>query len=70
MVIEAEIIGGPRDGQIVAIEDGRDFHVPVLINPDAFFNEDPMHDAAVIKAVTMRPVLTRNGYRLYWREPT
>jgi hypothetical protein len=69
-VIEVEIVGGPHDGEIWALPNAQTpLRVPVatasLWEHDIPFTlADPAY-----RVVEMYPKLTRNGWRLLWREP-
>jgi hypothetical protein len=63
------IVGGPRDGETVSVDDGYGrVHIMVLANPGA--TPPPPDDprSLAVHAITMPVRLTRNGYRCYWSE--
>jgi hypothetical protein len=73
-MIEVEIVGGPRDGEVHALPEG--VNVVNLAMPtriDRILMECdyplPSRDPGYVQ-VSMPVKLTRNGYKAYWREPS
>lgn len=73
-MIEVEIIGGPRDGQRIALPDGvGSVRVALPTRLDARKwdeNEIPTMNDPCYREVCMPIKLTRDGYRAYWKEPS
>ncbi len=71
--MEVEIVGGPDDGKVIALPEGtHTLYVPVVMNPREWLlqlGDEPPAAALDVRRVDMPIVLTRNGYRAYWKEP-
>jgi hypothetical protein len=80
MTIEVEIVGGPRDGERVALPDGiKELRYPLVTNPNVLNEkwdaETETSYRTSLESLNIREVrlpirLTSNGYRAYWREPS
>ena len=70
-MIEAEMVGGPRDGEVWALPNCHTaLKVPVPRTPDVHHYDDLIEARMEYRVVEMMPVLTKNGWRLYWKEPS
>ena len=68
-MIVATFVGGPRDGEQVALEDARAplyVALPVELGPAP--HPDTMPQVAY-REVMLQPELTRDGWVLRWKEP-
>lgn len=65
-----EIVGGPKDGEQVAMPDGtRHLRVAVPMNMAAWLQETPLHPSLDVRMVEMDIVHYPWGNYAYWREP-
>jgi hypothetical protein len=75
MVVEVEIVGGPKDGTVIALPDGiNELRYPLVTNPSVINAETEASYMTSLESLNVREVrlpirLTRNGYRAYWHEP-
>jgi hypothetical protein len=73
--IKVEIVGGPRDGAIFCLPDGiRELRYPLLMHPsinaETLTSYEASLEALDVREVRLPIVLTRNGYKAYWKEPS
>ena len=73
-MIECEFIGGPRDGERVALPDNRPIRVAVarqdLSRYLPYVESTELTTSPTFYMVEMYPELTANGWVLRWKEPT
>ena len=68
MSIEVEIVGGPRDGQVLAVE-GRTIRIAAFTSPlKALTMQEAGPTMADVSTWSLPIRLTPNGYRAYWGE--
>lgn len=72
--IEVEIVGGPRDGDVIVLPEGSyalHMAVPNKALMDALYEEyvQDIRSGYRVHEVRMPIKLTRDGYKAYWREP-
>jgi len=68
MSFEVEIVGGPRDGQVIAIE-GRTVRLAEPMSPsEALMVQEARPTMGDVSVWSLPVRLTRNGYRAYWQE--
>ena len=70
MSVEVEIVGGPRDGQVFAVEGlGRTIGIAELASPlKALTMQESGPTMADVSTWSLPIRLTPNGYRAYWGE--
>lgn len=65
-MIVATFVGGPKDGDEIALKDARPLRIP--IRPAFSCIEPDITQHPSIRYIELKPQLTANGWRLYWTE--
>lgn len=68
-MIVAQFVGGPRDGDEIALKDVGPLRIPLMPAFSGLLCEDTLlTEYPTIRYIELRPQLTANGWRLYWTE--